>query len=89
MSAPKLPSIFKINRHKRFAYKARYFNERKERLEDRRKEIAKELKLEKQGSTIDKGFLKERRSKAVSQSNGRVIILLAIFMILAYLIFYR
>ncbi|MFT5970115.1 MAG: hypothetical protein ACI8ZO_000621 [Flavobacteriales bacterium] len=89
MPAPKLPSLFKINRNKTFEYKSRFYNERKDRLNDRRHQIAKDLELEKKGSVVDKGFLSERRSKAVSQSNSRVLLLFVIILLLAYFIIYR
>lgn len=89
MPAPKIPSLFKINKHKRFEYKARFYNERKERLDDRRQQIAKDIELEKSGKMVDKGFLTERRSQAVARSNGRVVLLLGIILILAYLILFR
>jgi hypothetical protein len=42
MNAPKIPSLFKIPRHKNFEYKPLYYDEAKERINERREQLKKE-----------------------------------------------
>ena len=89
-----LPSFFKTPRHKSFNYTPRYYDERKERMEERIKNAEQELGLNKGGysPTIKKGSFREyvQRGKAVKhQSNFRLIVILAALLLLAYLILTR
>lgn len=99
MRAPKLPSIFKLtehNRHKRFHYEPRTFDERKERLEKKRKEIEKELNIERRLGKKYEEHLREkitdswsRRETRRQQRNSgiRLLLILAALLILLYLIY--
>lgn len=89
MPAPKIPSLFKINRHKRFEFKARYYNERQERLEERRESIRKELKMEDKGQSIDPGFLQNKRAEVNRQSNRRLLLIMCVLVLIIYFIFLR
>ena len=45
MQAPKLPSIFKYKKNKRFRFSARYYDERKERIEQIKKGENAKIKI--------------------------------------------
>lgn len=88
MRAPKLPSLFRAGRQepKRFSYRPRLYDERRERLEKRKKQIEKELKLEqriKENPEVQKleyerdNYLRFERKRQSRQSNIRLIIILA------------
>lgn len=71
MQVPKLPSFFKAPRIKAFNFKPRYYDERKEALEQ----------LQKQGKRT-KGKFFNRKTKAgnLNRSKRLVIILIALFL---------
>jgi hypothetical protein len=74
MRPPRLPSVFKLtehNRHKSFNYQPRTYDERKERLEKRKKEIEKELALEKKLGTNYEEHLRERISDSWTRKETR------------------
>ncbi|HKK38738.1 MAG TPA: hypothetical protein VJ949_04945 [Cryomorphaceae bacterium] len=74
MRPPRLPSVFKLtehNRHKSFNYEPRTFDERKERLEKRRKQIEKELALEQKLGKNYEEHLRERISESWSRKETR------------------
>jgi len=74
MRPPSLPSVFKLtehNRHKSFNYEPRTFDERKERLEKRRKQIEKELALEQKLGKNYEEHLRERISESWSRKETR------------------
>ncbi|MDZ7847273.1 MAG: hypothetical protein U5L96_11130 [Owenweeksia sp.] len=51
MEAPKLPSFIRQNQHKRFEFTPRYYDERKERLEEMRKKYRDGSAEEKHSAT--------------------------------------
>jgi len=74
MRPPRLPSVFKLtehNRHKSFNYEPRTYDERKERLEKRRKQIEKELALEQKLGKNYEEHLRERISESWSRKETR------------------
>ncbi len=88
--------LSKTNQHKRFRYQSMYYDERKERLELKKKEYAQlnneALSAEERRSVL-RGNLQQswsRQKAAQSQrktSNIRILILIGIMLSLGYLIF--
>jgi hypothetical protein len=89
MKAPKLPTLFKAGRQepKRFSYRPRIYDERRERLEKRKKEIEEELKFEqrvKENPDVQRleyerdNYLRFERKRQSRQSNIRLVIILAV-----------
>ena len=75
MQAPRLPSIFKSVRNKRFNFSTRYYDERKER--------SKKLK---EGKSADIKFKSTRSSSKINKvRNLRLFVVVALFLII-YLI---
>ena len=91
-----LPSFFKINKNKKFNFIPRYYDPRKEDLEERIRSVEREMGV-KEGEayrpTIRKGqmtnYFNRKKRKAQKQSNIRlIIILLALFLISYFLFFF-
>ena len=90
-------SFIKIPRHKRFEFTPRHFDEEKERLEKRKKEIAQDLGLsgddERSRREINfraklKGNRVETyRSSAALLSNIRLVVILGILLVICYFIY--
>lgn len=98
MRAPRLPSIFKLtdNSHKQFHYQPRTYNEQKERLEKRRKEIERDIELENRTrgdvraesrTRISDSWIRRETRRQQRNSSKRVLLILAALAILVYLIF--
>lgn len=74
MQAPKLPSFFKTGNSKRFLFKPRYYDERKERIEQLKKEGESPLK-----------FKRQKLKYPLQKGRGRKILFLIIILsLLAY-----
>lgn len=71
MKAPKLPSFFKLPISKSFSFKPRYYDERKERYENIKK-------------NINISFNKNQTKKKERGRNGRIILLIIILSLLSY-----
>lgn len=86
--------LVKLPKHRQFDFTPRYYDERKERLQKREEEIAKELGLEGtenkrreinfRAKLNVKGGMAGHRRKANSQSNMRLIIILVALVAVAY-----
>ena len=89
MSAPKLPSFFKNKGPKSFEFKPRYYDARKERLEEMKRNASNEKPVFVTENFREKARDKWRaeRSKTVQNSNFRVVAIVAILFLIAYLIF--
>ena len=76
MQAPRLPSIFKSVRNKRFNFSTRYYDERKERL--------KKLK---EGKSADIKFKSTRPSSKINKGrNLRLFLVIVALLLIVYLI---
>jgi len=86
--------LVKVHQHRRFDFTPRYYDERKERLQKREEEIAKELGLEgtenkrreinfRAKLDVDGGIAGHRR-RAQSKSNIRLVIILVGLLAVAY-----
>jgi len=82
MLIPKLPSLFKKPNHRQFDYKPLYYDERKERL-DQLKEA--HSGPSKSGSRTRIKFYSSR-GKSYLYSNLRLIAIIFVLLLLAYLI---
>lgn len=86
MEAPKLPSVFKAHRAKQFEFKPRYYDERKERLEELKKKYdGKEVRRTTLSfrEKVD-GKWRHERSRSVSKSNLRLLLIIAILTFITY-----
>ena len=92
-----IPRFIKLQSHKRFEYSPRYWDPEKEEREERIRQIKQEMGIEVPGSpnrtTIKRGSFRQAhqktRVKATRSSNIRLLIILAILLFLAYLLFLR
>lgn len=88
-------SFIKLPGHKRFEYTPRYWDPEKEDREERIREIKREMGVEvpfdsNRSTTIRRGSFRQRqkqKTKATRASNIRLIVILAVLFIIAYLIF--
>jgi hypothetical protein len=92
-----LPRFIKLPGHKEFNYSPRYWDPEKEAREERIRQIKQEMGVEvpigSNRTTIRRGSFRTARQKskvkASRSSNIRLLVILAILLFLAYLIFYR
>lgn len=93
MNAPKIPSLFKTPRHKQFEFKPRYYNEAKERINERREQLKKEgwaSDDEKIGLIkyrINQKFQRQQYRQGIKQSNIRIILVIVLILLVLYYIF--
>jgi hypothetical protein len=93
MEAPKLPSFIKLNRNRSFAFKPRYYSERKERLEEvkRKYEREKEISVangERLREDLDTKWQDTRQTKVNSSNRVLLLIIIALLAITYYIIKY-
>ena len=92
-----LPRFIKLPGHKEFNYSPRYWDPEKEAREERIRQIKQEMGVEvpigSNRTTIRRGSFRtagqKSKVKASRTSNIRLLVILAILLFLAYLIFYR
>ncbi len=88
MEPPKLPSVFKYHRNRSFNFIPRYYNEREERLEGLKKKYGEQGEVA--NNSLFKEDLKARwsseRAKGAKSSNQRLMVIIMILTVLAYLI---
>lgn len=93
MEAPKLPSLFKTPRHKKFEFKPRYYDEAKERINERREQLKKEGldnnddKIGLIKYRINQKFQREQYRQSIKQANYRILIVIVIILLVLYYIF--
>jgi len=87
--------LIKLPKHKTFEYTPRYYNEQKEELQERVKKIEREMGVKspdyKYVPNI-KGQIRPHYNRATAekkQSSLRLILILVILFVLAYLLFFR
>ena len=80
MQAPKLPSFFKTSRHRQFDFKTRYYDARKEDLDNR----VKSAESGKINLRFSKDWQQSKRSKENSSSNKRIILIVIILVLLSF-----
>ena len=92
-----IPRFIKLPGHKQFNYTPRYWDPEKEAREERVRQIKQEMGIEvptdPNRTTIRRGSFRtagqKHKIKATRSSNIRLLVILAVLMFLAYLIFYR
>ncbi len=89
-----IPSFFKTPRHKQFNYEPLYYDERKEKLQERIKQIEQEYgvkKGEEYVRSLTKGSFShyyERKRKTQKYSTTRLIIIMIFLLFVAYYLFF-
>lgn len=92
MEAPKLPSFIRQNKHKSFEFKPRYYDERKERIEELRRKYGKK---DATNAKADRERLREdlsgkwhgsRQTKVNSSNRTLLLIIVALLALTYYLI---
>lgn len=89
-----MAKFFHLPKSKRFGYQPRYYDEIKERREEREERIKKEVELEKQGkaSRITKedmtNYIKMTR-RTQKKSNIRLVVILALLLMIFYFLFLK
>lgn len=94
MEAPKLPSFFKQNQHRRFEYAPRYYDERKERIEEMRKKYDENAESGNYSShslrlRINSEWRRSSNKKTSRGTSFRLIIIAAGLFLLSYLILFN
>jgi (p)ppGpp synthase/HD superfamily hydrolase len=90
-----LISFFKTPKPKQFNYIPRYYDQRKEEMEERKKRIAQELGLDNNSNnyiTNIKGKMRhiyQLKKNESRKSNFRILIILIFLMLLLYLMFFK
>ncbi len=90
-----IPRFIKLPHHKQFNYSPRYWDPEKEEREDRIRRIKAEMGIEvsRDGktTTIKRGSFRQTSQKtkvrATRSSNIRLVVILAVLLFLAYLLF--
>lgn len=91
-----IPRFIKLPRHKTFNYSPRYWDPEKEEREERIRRIKQEMGIDVPSdptrTTIRRGSFRQAsqkaKVKATRGSNIRLLIILAVLLAIAYLIFY-
>jgi hypothetical protein len=89
-----IPRFFKLPQHKQFHYEPIYYDERKERLEERIRQIEAEYGIKSDDSPIralKKGSFThyyERKRRAQRYSTTRLIIIFIFLLIISYFLFF-
>jgi hypothetical protein len=87
--------FFRPPQHKQFHYDPLYYNERKEQLQDRIRNIEIEMGIKREGEikrTLGKGsfsYYRDKRKKSQKASSLRLLILIILLILVTYLLFYR
>ena len=89
MSAPRLPSFIRLNKHRRFSITPRYYDERKERIE----KIKKKYQGEEESSAELRDRLKEswgnrKRTTSSQYPFGRLVLIMVFLFLIAYLLLF-
>jgi hypothetical protein len=94
MEAPKFPSIFRNVKKapRRFSYKPRHYDSRKEELEERKRKIEAEVRSEKRAEAEgrDRAFRPDwsgqRYRKGASSANLRLVVILMVLLFITYMV---
>ena len=92
-----VPRFFKLQKPKRFEYNPIYWDPEKEERDDRINRIRQEMGIDIEGGTVKtsltrgsfRQYKRKTKVRASRSSNIRLVIILAVLFLLAYLIFYR
>jgi hypothetical protein len=91
-----LPTFFGSHKHKRFNFQPRYYDEQKEDLEQRIRQIESELGVDHGKAYVPKirkgqmgNYIRKNRKKQSRQSNLRLFIIILVLSVVAWLLFFR
>lgn len=91
-----LPSFFRINEPKRFNFMPRYYDEQKEDLEQRIRQIEHEMGVDHGKAYVPKirkgqmgNYFRKKRKKLQKQSNIRLFIIIIILFLASWLLIFR
>jgi hypothetical protein len=82
MIAPKLPSFFKSSPHRKFSFKARYYNKRKEEL----KQIIEQNNSTSKPIRFDNQWGPSNRAKSNKNSNRTILFIVLALLTVSYLL---
>lgn len=82
MIAPKLPSFFKSSPHRKFSFKARYYNKRKEEL----KRIIEQNNSTNESIKFDNPWGPSSRTKSNKNSNRTILLIVIALLVISYLL---
>ena len=89
-----IPRFFKVPKHRQFEYKPIYYDEQKEQLQERIKNIEKEYGVnngEEQIRTMTKGSFShyyDRKKKTQRYSTTRLILIIIFLLFVSYYLFF-
>jgi hypothetical protein len=89
-----VPRLFRLPQHKQFHYEPIYYDERKERMEERIRQIEAEYGIKIQDRpvrTLNKGTFShfyDRKRKVQRYSNTRLVIIIIFLLIISYFLFF-
>jgi len=91
-----LPGFFKTREPKRFNYQPRYYDEQKEDLQQRIRQIEQEMGVDNGEAYVPKirkgqmgNLYRKRRKKLQRQSNIRLFIIFLILILISWFLFFR
>ena len=92
-----LPRFIKLHQYKKFSYAPRYYDPEKEEREERVRRIKQEMGIDvprdPNKTTIRRGSFRQAsrntKVKATRGTNIRLLVILAVLLMIAYLLFYR
>ncbi len=90
-----IPRFFRVPKHRQFNYQPIYYDEQKEQLEERIKNIEAEHGIKDEDGntrTMTKGSFShyyERKKKTTRYSNTRLIIIIIFLLFITYFLFFR
>ena len=82
MIAPKLPSFFKSAPHRKFSFKARYYDKRKEEL----KQIIEQKKPSKESFKFNSKWEPAQRAQSNKKSNRTILLIVFALLVVSYLL---
>ena len=94
MEAPKLPSFFSQNQHKRFDYSPRYYDERKERLEEMKKkyqdtDASGKFSSQNMRLRINSEWRQSSSKKGSRGTSLRLVVIIMALFLISYLILFN
>lgn len=91
-----LPSFFKIGDHKRFNFIPRYYDEQKEDLEQRIRQIESDMGIEHGEAYVPKirkgqmgSYMRKKRKVQSKRANIRLVVIILLLLLAAWFLFYR
>ena len=91
-----LPSFFRTGDHRRFNFIPRYYDEQKEDLQQRIRQIESDLGVEQGEAYVPKirkgqmgNYMRKKRKVHNKQSNIRLVIIILVLLLAAWFLFFR